>query len=177
MFIYNGNIKVIEEATARANKLLDDENFYAKIKDKNNFDMATCTPREVSDYIKAIAPLIDINVKTYRRRWSRALAYFTKSRPFDININSAKLNRSFGSIVATLIHEMVHMVDDQVKEHYFSHGDNSRKGKQNTAPYFIGSMSQGIVTGKENYNNEDFSKIVYKRSILSRVKSFFYRLF
>ena len=173
MFEYDGNINKLIEATKIANDILMDENFYQKISEKGSFDMATCTPRVISDYIKTHRNTLTCNVKTYRRSFSRALAYYTSSRPNDININTAKINRSTGSIVATYIHEYIHMIDDIVDDHYFGHGDNKRKGKLNTAPYWIDNLSQSIVTGVTDFKNSESSNIVYKRSFFSIISSLF----
>ena len=178
MFVYKGSNKKLIEATSKANRLLLTDEFYMAIKNKStDFDMSTASPEYISEFIWKNKEDVTCNVKTYSKRFTKALAYFTRSRPNDININTYKLNRSMGSIVATLIHEYVHMVDHVDKKHSFGHGSNSRKGKQNTAPYWIDNVAQGMIDGKPDFNNNESSKIVYKRSVWSRVKRFFRRLF
>lgn len=173
MIEYEGNITKLIKAKEIANEILMDENFYQKIIEKQSFDMATCPPQIVADYIKTHRQTLCCNVKTYKKRFSRALAYYTPSRPTDININTAKINRTTGSIVATFIHEYIHMIDDIIEENYFGHGDNKRAGKLNTAPYWIDNLSQSIVTGVTNFKNSESSNIVYKRSFFSRIRRLF----
>ena len=124
-----------------------------KVKLKNNlnliksYDMSTAKPDYIHRKIFAVLENDDIYVKIYYPRWkySKAIGYFSPSNPRDINMNGYKLNRSKSQIVGTLYHELVHMADnvDMIKS--YGHGDNSPKGKSNTAPYLIGSKAASCV--------------------------------
>ena len=107
----------------------------------------------------------------------KRLHIFKKSDPNSIYINTAKLDRSLGSVVATLLHEFIHMVDNYDTLHSYGHGDNSARGKQNTAPYWIDNLAQHHAGDDIDFNNNESSKIVYRRSMWSMVKSFFRGLF
>lgn len=108
-----------------------------------------------------------INVKFYKspNPWSKAYGYYTKARPFDVNINTRKMNRTTGSFVATLVHEMIHAIDGLDMVYDFGHGGNSSVGKDNTAPYWIGNLASKYY-GDEQVT-EDYPRMVrtpwYKR--------------
>lgn len=155
----SGNVR-INQCILCANTLLDNEIFYKNIKVKETpFDMSTASAEYISNIMYLKKNLLTCNVRTYHRRFTRALAYFIPSQPDTVYINTAKLNRSTGSIIATLIHEWVHLVDHDDKTHSFGHGDNSPRGKQNTAPYWIDNLAQSFFNETLDFNNNQSSKI------------------
>lgn len=179
MFEYKGNIKSIKEATAAANELFYNSHFTDTIAAKESFDMSTAKPSYIATSIRNTSN-VKTNVKTYRSRnpWSRAIAYFTANRPNDINLNTRKLNRTKGSIVATLWHERIHQLDNLDPVHYYGHGNNSPRGKQNTAPYWIDNLAQSIIDKKLDHTNNESRNIVYvRRSFLNRFTSSISRFF
>lgn len=141
------------------NKLLNPDGalyyrFISEIQQKE-FDMADISGAKIAGFILEFIKFRTINVKFYKSRnpWSKAYGYYTKARPFDININTRKMDRSVGSFIATLIHEMIHSVDG-MSEHTFGHGANGSAGKDNTAPYWIGSLASelyGEITTVADY--------------------------
>ena len=158
--------------------LTSSDRFYNLIAEKASFDMATCKPKFISEQLRENYNHLRIEVHTYYKKFTRALAYFDPRYPNRIYINAAKLGRSLGSIAASVVHEIIHLLDKFIKGEYFGHGDNSAKGKQNTAPYWIDNLAEALVDGKKpDFNNNESSRIVYRRSFFSRVKRFFRRLF
>ncbi len=147
----------------KANKVLSNPEFYMKIRSKSGFDMSTASGADIADTMKLMVGIKTLTVKTYYKRYSRANAYFEPWNPSYIYINTAKTNRSDGSGAATVVHEWVHMVDKFDGIHSYGHGDNSSKGKQNTAPYWIDNVAQAIIDEHFNYNNNESSTIKYKR--------------
>lgn len=99
--------------------------------------------------LKFIADGHTINVKFYRSKnpWSSVKGYYTKSRPFDININTRKINRSVGSFIATLVHEMIHAVDG-LDENDFGHTVRNVEGRDESAPYAIGELASELYGDK-----------------------------
>ena len=178
MFVYEGNSSVLKRAVEEANKLIVNYEFLNEIKIKKHFDMATCDPKVIARDMEQYKH-IDFYVKGYYKRFTRALAYFDSRYPDRFFINEAKLNRSFASIVATLIHEWVHFLDHLNKNHYYGHGDNRREGKQNTAPYWIDNLAQHMISGQPyDFNNNESSNIVRRRpNVFRRVGRWFRRLF
>lgn len=166
----------LERAILKANKLLLDPQFYEAISNKPTpFDYATCTPQYIAEAISSSVNQTNIYVRTYYKRFSKALAYFDPSEPNVIYINTAKLGRSDGSIGASCIHELVHAVDDTDIEHSFGHGDNSSYGKENSAPYWIDNLAAAMIDALllPNYNNTESSNIVYRKPLRKRIRDFF----
>lgn len=161
-----------------ANELMKNPEFYHHIRIKDNFDMSTASGAHIAGQMQDQFPKLVCEVHVYSKKWSKALAFFSSRYPNRININLAKLNRSDGSIIATKVHEWVHLVDFHDPVERYGHGDNSRAGKENTAPYWIDNLAEGLINGKRpNFNNIESAKIVRKRSLWSKVKRFFGRIF
>ena len=149
----------VNEAIKKANEILKSENIYNLIKDFPQFEMSNISNEQVSIYLRRAFIEHEMYVYTYYKKWSRAYGYFEPWKWDRININEAKLNRSKGSIVATVIHEFVHFCDGLQVDATFGHGSNSPTGKQNTAPYAIDNMAQSLVD-KILTNNSESSRII-----------------
>lgn len=161
-----------------ANEMMKDPEFYHKIRIKGSFDMSTASSAHIANEMQRQFPNLVCEVHVYSKKWSRALAFFSPRYPNRININLAKLNRSDGSIGATMVHEWVHLVDAHDEQERYGHGDNSRAGKENTAPYWIDNLAEALFNGKRpDFNNIESANIVVKRSVWSKVKRFFRRIF
>ncbi|MEI6243111.1 MAG: hypothetical protein WCP39_06880 [Chlamydiota bacterium] len=64
-----------------------------------------------------------------------------------IYLNERKLpGKSFPSLVSTLVHESIHILDRNPTVRTFGHGNNFAKGKENTAPYRLQSIAERIAT-------------------------------
>ena len=101
-------------------------------------------------------------IETYKSKnpWSSAYGYYNPTKPNFIYLNTRKLNRTNASICATLIHEMVHFLDNN-SDFSFGHGSNNPKGKQNTAPYWIDNHVENRLRLKYQDKSESFAyKIV-----------------
>lgn len=142
MFRYIGCHDNVRRACKLANNLKSNNNFYQLLRNYQRFDMANVTNEMVAALLKNHAKL-DVEVKTYKPwwPWSKAIAMFKPSKPHTVYLNARRLNRSDASIVGSLIHEYVHLVDNLYKEYSFGHGSNSKKGKEHTAPYAAGRLS------------------------------------
>lgn len=177
MFKYEGNIVQIVEAVKVANDVEVQKKLTRAIEGET-FDMSTASSAYLAKECINFTLTREIYVKTYRKRFSRAIAYFSPSRPNDINLNTAKLNRTKGSIVGTLYHEAAHMLDHADELHSYGHGSNSPNGKQNTFPYKVGALVQAIVDESvPNHNNTENQNIKTELSIWETIKRFFRRLF
>jgi len=134
--------------------------FYRRIREKH-FDMSTAEGAHIAAKIEQfVGSLQHINVKFYKSRnpWSKAYGYHTKARPFDVNINTRRMNRTTGSFVATLVHELVHAVDGLDFVHDYGHGSNSSENKENTAPYWIGNLASEMYGDEQTV--ESYPKVV-----------------
>ena len=148
MFIKSGknNSKKVNLAIGIANSDVFKQALIKKLRTVPSYDMTDAKPDYIHRKLFATLNNTQVNVVVYypRNRWSKALAYFTSSKPNDININGYKLNRSVNSIVGTLYHEVIHLVDNLDMIYSFGHADNSATNKGGTAPYKIGSLAKEV---------------------------------
>ncbi len=148
---FNDKQQKVEEATEMANSILKNSLFYSKIREKDNFDLSTASPQIIADLIEQSDLEFKIDL-FYPSGW-RAIKYrktfaYTDSRfPNTLFLNLKKLNRNSISIAATIIHESIHALDHDAIDYTFGHGNNSSKGKSNTAPYWIGNLANKILKG------------------------------
>ncbi len=170
MFIYKGKNKKIIEAVEQANsfELLG---FVAEdIRIYTQFDMSNTRNEHIADELEMFLHRNDIEIVTYKPkwRWSKAYGYFSPNKPNTIHLNQYKLNRSIASFVGTFFHELTHMTDNADKYYSYGHGDNNPKGKEHTAPYFIGNSASEYF---DISNNDDLGSIVYYVPWYERVVS------
>lgn len=80
---------------------------------------------------------------TYRagNPFSKTLGYYSGGNTQ--YINERRANRSIGSFVGTIAHEFTHYIDELYPER-FGHDGNYSAGKENTAPYFVGTLAEEI---------------------------------
>jgi hypothetical protein len=151
----------MNDLVARANSLMNEQHFIDEIARVDAFSMSDATPKQITEFI-TVFPRI-MQVKFYRgHRFSRALGKFYPSRPFEIHINSRKLGRSDGSIVATMVHELIHAIDRFQGSYSFGHGDNKwTPAKEYTAPYYIDKIAEAFIDDKPIHegNIKDNKKI------------------
>ncbi len=199
MFSYTGKSHLINECVKIANDLVHNNNYFHEQIQDAVFDMATCDGEQIdSDIVlwskrphkyinierqKLESELVinyELIVKTYKSKnpWSKAYGYFSPAKSDHIFLNTRKLNRSKGSIVSSLIHEMIHYVDDKNKMESYGHGDNKPTGKENTAPYWIDNLAESIIDDKlPDFNNVENANIKYYVPFYKKVWNFFKRLF
>ena len=140
--IYRGKIKNIRQATAKANEILSDESFYDSIKARKEFDMADIPADLIAQLIKNTE--LEMRVVTYIGS-PRVHGYDDRANPDLIHINIFRHDWTNGSIVNTMLHQVVHAVNDLNTDFNFSHGDNKSDGKQDTAPFWIGNHAEELT--------------------------------
>ncbi|MBW7914647.1 MAG: hypothetical protein H3C54_13335 [Taibaiella sp.] len=142
---YNGSNDMIGAAVIHANKLFTHIPFLDAIYNLKKFDMATITPRQVTDLICNAD--IQLTVDTYwpLRFSSAADAYDDKLEPRAIHLNRLKINRPVHSICNTLVHQSIHALNACYPSYYFGHGCNNPVGKEHTAPFRIAALAQQII--------------------------------
>jgi hypothetical protein len=111
-----------------------------------------------------------ITVEVYRPLWlfSRALGYTTDGEEDVVHLNGFRLHRSEASIVATLVHELVHILDMHDEAHKFGHGDNSSVGKNNTAPYKLDAIAERIILDEQQMPKKEAKKTAKQGSFVFR---------
>lgn len=161
MIVGNTENTKILKAIGLANSILEMSAFYEEIK-THVFDKSTANGIHIAKQIKKFRDGREFEVVSYRSRFpSKVNAYVYNDDPTTIYINTRNLSRSIASVVATIIHEMVHAVDLSDSLHSYGHGGNSSAGKANCAPNWIGNHSTQFVDGYKDYNEKPMIK--YRR--------------
>lgn len=99
------------------------------------------TGREIADMLFKSTI---VRVRLYRswNPWSRVNGYFNPSKGSrTVFINKWNLNRHEKSIANTIFHEGIHVIDYHEKDSYFGHGNNSPRGKKETAPWKVAEIA------------------------------------
>ncbi|HVG28294.1 MAG TPA: hypothetical protein VM864_01105 [Pyrinomonadaceae bacterium] len=131
---------------AQANDVLGNDDFYKRIAKKADFTYTDESPKDIAGWVKEST--LTVTVRLYPGKpGSTTTAYVSSKYPNTIFLNSRKLGRDTPKIVNTIVHECVHSVDRSLPDARFGHGNNRRRGKQNSAPYWIGSLAERILKG------------------------------
>lgn len=139
----------VQKATTMANTILGNEEFYQKIRQQEKFDLSTAKPSIIAELIKSSG--LEFKVELFYPSGWRAIkyrntfAYTDPNYPNTLFLNLKKLDREIEDIAATIIHECIHALDQEAVDYTFGHGNNSPKGKENTAPYWIGNLAYKLL--------------------------------
>jgi hypothetical protein len=149
-FVYDGNISLLRIASAKTEEIMNSEKFLSRLNSIPNFAMSYKNkhlPVTGSDIVQMLKVThYAFRILTYKGWfWSRVNAYTTGNNPKDIYVNTRHLEREVSSICATIAHESVHLLDF-ASPWIFGHSGNSPKGKQETAPWVVGTLVEQILT-------------------------------
>lgn len=146
---YSGSNDIIGAAIQHVNKLFTHIPFLDAIYNLKKFDMATISPRQVTDLLCNTD--LQLTVDTYwpMRFSSTADACDDSLNPSAIHLNRLNLNRPVHSICNTLMHQSIHALNACYPSYYFGHGNNNNDGKENTAPFRIAALAQQIIAKDE----------------------------
>lgn len=144
----NCKIEKISKAVNDVEKLLDKRtlvgaDFYYKIKRRKKFDMSEVEGEVLCTMLQEMEGQVKVIGYKPWWRWSRALAMVRSDRVIELNVR--KLNRSDSSISGSIMHELIHVLDREVLAS-MGHGNNNRKGKMFTVPYFCGKLAKQILS-------------------------------
>jgi len=154
MFITKSNRKDIIKAVEAANNLVTSQLLYQGILNfpEQIFASSNISPANLCNYIKVYFVRADVVIEVHTYRYWRRGVYgmYDRRYPNRVYINTRSLPRSNGSLVATIIHEMVHMVEKLVQQDLpgkkFNHGSNRyRPWKSKTAQYYTDNVAEGII--------------------------------
>ncbi len=153
--IYSGKDNGLKKAAAFVNELITDGDLWDRIIAHGKFDRALIDPNTIVDRLKAGPTELHVqDLKAPRwKRWTiyrRTVAVVDPTHPARFSYHRKFRRNSVGQKVNTILHEYVHIVDnsDADEGEQMGHGDNSSVGKENTAPYWIGSEAQRIYETK-----------------------------
>jgi hypothetical protein len=142
--------KKVKAAALQVAFLLEDKRFYEVI-ENIHFLNTNCTGRQIANMIKEVSTTEDIIVRTYWKwSWSGEAAKFNPRYPTTIWINRRGIGRrSQGSLVKSIMHELVHVVDRIFKDFNFGHTRKRHNKRRESTPYRVGSEAEQFV--KVNY--------------------------
>lgn len=155
MFKYNGDDARIKTACIDANNPVLFTKVIERIKNIDTFYMSDASPEKIANIFTKFAESNEyMEILTYKPawRWSKAIGYFDASKPNKIFLNAYKLNRGRASYVGNFYHELTHYLSFR-SGIYFNHGSNSPRGKENTAPYFIGNLAMRLYEERDWLDN------------------------
>ncbi len=144
---YSGMRPIVQEAVTKANKLLQDEQFYDNIMKHSHFELANISPAEIAKLMRTAGIKMEVELYYAVSPVKNIDLYDDDNNPNLIHMNIWKLERPVSSICNTLLHSCVHAVNSVYNRHYFGHGDTTLPGKEQTAPYMIGAIAQNMVSG------------------------------
>lgn len=146
MYFYGGSIKKLKDAAMVANWLLTSSEFYDEIEKVKTFTHSNEDGFEVSRKLKNNRHIMQVNVKEYKSLWpwSKAIGYFSKRRPRDINVNIRKIDSlDVWDYIGNYIHEKMHMLG-------YSHKGNNKYKHNNvdSVPYLVGYIAKSVARKK-----------------------------
>ncbi len=142
---YSGGNDVIGTAIVQVNKLFTHIPFLDAIYNLKKFDMATISPKQVTDLLCNTDLRLTVDTYWPMRFSSTADACDDNLNPSAIHLNRLNLNRPVHSICNTLMHQSIHALNACYPSYYFGHGSNNHDGKEHTAPFRIAALAQQIV--------------------------------
>ena len=130
----------ISKAIKSLRRILKDGRFQEKVRAIDRFDMSA---HSGADILKTILEYdLKIVVRPYRPArwmfWKRKVRAYTTGR--DIFLNVTWPEKDVSKLVETLMHEVVHVVDDYG---LFGHGSNYNQDKKTrTAPIYLAALAK-----------------------------------
>jgi len=142
--IYNGKNEKVNECVEFINDLFGSDLLFDSISSKrDSFTHTEYEPKRISDLMKMDKNKTIIKLYKSRNPFTRSNAYVSPKHKNTLFLNTRKLWRNKQEIINTIVHECVHVVDySENGKIDFGHGNNYSKGKENSAPYWIGNKAK-----------------------------------
>jgi len=142
---YNGKNSKVLDCVEFINDLLKTDSFYDSIDKFHSFTHTEYEPRDIAQLMKNDENQIIVKLYKSKNPWTKANAYVSPKYKNTLFLNTRKLWRNEEDMINTIVHECVHVVDfSENGKIDFGHGDNYSKGKDNSAPYWIGNLAKDI---------------------------------
>jgi|GEM_PF-1755944 hypothetical protein len=146
---YEGDNAKLRAAAAYVNVLAANESFWKEIREKDSFTHTELSPVQIAHRIRSGSTTMNVRVWspnllqqfTYRN----TVAFTDPGAPQVLFYHDKFLGNDIAEMVNTLTHEYIHDIDghsDGSPMTDMGHGDNSPKGKENSAPYWIGDLAE-----------------------------------
>jgi hypothetical protein len=153
---YNCNryYRRVREAVDVANDLFRTDGFYDRIAHQRRFDLATVSSETIAELMRGSNINVNLDLYYSLSPLHNIDGYDDTSDPFVIHLNLWRIDRSVSSLCNSIIHGCVHAVNARINfyylnQYYFGHGDQFLDGKEQTAPYAIGAIGQGMICNDE----------------------------
>jgi len=146
---YEGMRAYLQQAVIKTNELLRTREFYDQIAAHPGFDMADINPMAISELMSRANINMAVDLYYSISPFRNIDGYDDAENPALIHINIWTIQRPVASLCNTLVHSCVHAVNALNDRYYFGHGDITLDGKENTAPYQIGSIAQDMISKGE----------------------------
>lgn len=128
VFAYKSSLSWVQKVNECANMVVNDKGFQGDLIAVEKFDYSGDTGAVVLEKLLNHRCVI----RTYKtpNPWSKVYATTYNNNNIDLYLNRRKVQDVYGWS-GTAIHECTHNFG-------YSHGDNSRVGKENSVPYWVG---------------------------------------
>lgn len=149
--------KKVASAVELANYILGLPKFYNEIRQMKTFSHATTTPANIATLIEesdlklTVAIFFPRKIKAIKYR--NTIAYVDSKSPNTLLLNKKKVDerrRTDISLAGTIIHEAIHALDNDNTDFSFGHGSNRKKGKDKSAPYWIGEKAIELLKARNS---------------------------
>jgi hypothetical protein len=129
--------------------IYNNKDFKNKIMSHGNFNHRYTSDGVNGEYVlnRLQNETTSLEVFFYKSRnpWTSSNGYTLDDGKPQIFLNTRKLGRSDASILATIIHEAVHIADNNDTDAFYHHGDNTPKGA--TAPEVFADIAYRVESG------------------------------
>lgn len=146
---YEGKNANLRAAAAYVNALEANESFWKEIREKDSFTHTELSPAQIEQRIKAGSAIMKVRVWSPNLRqkffYRNTVAFTDAGTPHVLFYHDKFLANDIAEMVNTLVHEYIHDVDghsDGSPRTDMGHGGDSPKGKENSAPYWIGDLAE-----------------------------------
>lgn len=145
VFKVRSSLSFIRKTARVANCVVNLKSFQKEVELVTKFDFSAASGTEVMQSLllgSCIASTYKTRVSPYMCK-VKATTYKSDKKAFYINLRGCVFTSRVAPLVNTYVHECLHLRG-------YSHGSNSRKGKENSVNYKVGAIAQLHV--KECYN-------------------------
>ena len=154
-FVYDGNFPNLRTACGKAVTIVQGDVIWkrALTRDKNFFN-ATIPSKDIVRFLQECEATITVRDWEAGPDWGKTTAVVNTGMRNIIRCNNKFNKRPIPSLVNTLVHEFVHVVDyfhdgKMTPSQYTHRGQYSHKPPENqdSAPYWLGNLAEAISRG------------------------------
>jgi hypothetical protein len=137
------------DAAAKVNSLLANEEFYERIAEHPDFDMADISPSTIAVLMRKARLDMTIDLYYAVNPLKNIDGYDDLHNASVIHMNIWKIDRPVASLCNSIVHACVHAVNAFYDRCYFGHDLIPGMPIENTAPYAIGAIAECMISNEE----------------------------